>query len=133
LIYPWVKKYVGIPFISNGRSMDGCDCYGLVRMVLKNEYGITLPDLSDNYSNALNVAETQKLFEKQVPVLTASRILEPEEKAIILLTEGGKFCHIGVHAGIGYILHTKNNTGSVCQRLTHPGLSGCIEGYYHVC
>jgi len=131
-MYEWVKKYIGIPFASNGRSIDGCDCYGLVRLVLRNEYGVDLPELSNDYSNALNVSETSRLFAENLPVLTAEKTDMPEEKAVVVITERGVNAHIGIVAGSGYILHTGAKTGSVCQRATHPGLRGRIEGYYRV-
>ena len=131
-MYPWVKKYIGIPFVSNGRTVTGCDCYGLVRLVLMNEYNITLPELSDDYSDAANLKETAKLFLENIPVLAAEKIPEPEEKAVAILLSNGKPCHIGIMAGNGYLLHTGIKTGTVCQRVTHPGLSGRIEGYYRV-
>ena len=132
MMYSWVKKYIGIPFVSNGRSFKGCDCYGLVRLVLHNEYGINLPELSNDYSNALNVSETSRLFTENLPVLTAKKIQEPVEKAIVVITERGRPAHIGIVAGGGFILHTGIKTNSVCQRAEHPGLRGRIEGYYHV-
>jgi len=131
-MYEWVKNYIGIPFVSNGRVISGCDCYGLVRLVLRNEYGVELPELSDNYADALNVNETARLFAEHRPVLAAEKIPAPEEKAVAVITEHGTAAHIGIAAGGGYILHTGVKTGSVCQRETHPGLRGRIEGYYRV-
>jgi len=131
-MYSWVKNYIGIPFISNGRTKEGCDCYGLVRLVLMEIYGVLLPELSNDYENARNIAETQKLFKEKLPVLSAARIPAIEEKAVVLIREAGHPCHLGIDAGGGYILHTNYKTGSVCQRLSHPDLSGRIEGYYRV-
>ena len=132
MMYEWVKRYIGIPFVSNGRSIDGCDCYGLVRLVLRNEYGVDLPEMSDNYTDALNVRETARLFAENLPVLAGEKIDAPEEKAVVVITEHGAAAHIGIVAGGGYVLHTGAKTGSVCQRATHPGLRGRIEGYYRV-
>ena len=132
-MYEWVKKYIGIPFVTNGRTQQGCDCYGLVRMVLHNEYGIELPELSDDYKNALNVEETSRLFADNIPVLAAKKINNPEEKAVVIITEHGAPAHIGIAAGNGFILHTGVKTGSVCQRESHPGIRSRIEGYYRVC
>ena len=132
MMYEWVKKYIGIPFVSNGRTPDGCDCYGLVRLVLQGEYGITLPELSGNYSDALNREQTEKLFAENLPVLAAKKTAGPEEGAVVVITEGGRRCHLGIVAGGGYILHSGVVTGTVCQRASHPGLRGRIEGYYRV-
>jgi cell wall-associated NlpC family hydrolase len=132
-MYKWVLKYIGIPFITNGRTMNGCDCYGLIRLVLRNEYNIELPELSDNYSDAQNIKETARLFAEHRPVLATEKLSKPQERAVVVITEHGVAAHIGIVAGGGYILHTGAKTGSVCQRETHPGLRGRIEGYYHVC
>jgi cell wall-associated NlpC family hydrolase len=131
-IFPWVKKYIGIPFVSNGRTLQGADCYGLVRLVLKNEYNIELPELSDDYSNALNLEQTEKMFKENLPVLTAEKISAPEERSVIVITEHGVPAHIGIYAGGGFILHMVQKTGSICQKETHPALRGRIEGYYYV-
>jgi cell wall-associated NlpC family hydrolase len=132
MMYGWVKKYIGIPFVSNGRTKEGCDCYGLVRLVLENEYGVRLPELSGDYNDALNLAETAKLFADKRPVLAAEKLPGPRERAVVIITGNGRPCHIGIAAGGGYILHTGVKTGSVCQRETHPGLRGRVEGYYRV-
>jgi len=132
MMYEWVKKYIGIPFVSNGRTLDGCDCYGLVRLVLNNEYGLNWPELSGNYADALNVRETARLFTEHIPVLAGEKIAAPQERAVAVITEHGAAAHVGIVAGGGYILHTGIKTGSICQRETHPGLRGRIEGYYHV-
>jgi cell wall-associated NlpC family hydrolase len=132
-MYGWVEKYIGIPFVSNGRTMEGCDCYGLVRLVLRDEYGVELPELSDDYDNALNAAETARLFAEKRPALAAEKLPGPREGAVAVITERGRPCHLGIFAGGGFVLHTGVKTGSVCQRETHPALRGRIEGYYRVC
>ena len=68
-MYRWVNKYVGIPFKSGGRTSDGCDCYGLVRMVLKNEYSLILPMLDGKYIDALDTETTKELFRQYVPMI----------------------------------------------------------------
>lgn len=37
------EKYLSIPYRAGGRDWSGCDCYGLVRLILKEEKGIELP------------------------------------------------------------------------------------------
>jgi cell wall-associated NlpC family hydrolase len=40
---PTFREYSDIPYIKNGNSFDGCDCYGLVWLWYKHELGIVLP------------------------------------------------------------------------------------------
>lgn len=131
-MYGWAKKYVGIPFVSGGRDAKGCDCYGLVRLILQAEYGYDLPVLLGDYGNALNTAETKKLFMQNVPVLCGEKINAPEEKAVALIRMSGRLCHIGLYAGDGFIIHARYRTGTVLERLSSPSLSGHVEGWYFV-
>ena len=131
-MYRWVNKYVGIPFKSGGRTSDGCDCYGLVRMVLKNEYSLILPMLDGKYIDALDTETTKELFRQYVPMICGKRIAEPEEKAIAVIKTQGLATHVALYAGDGFIIHARNKTGAVCERISSPFLTGRIEGWYHV-
>ena len=131
-MYRWVNKYVGIPFKSGGRTSDGCDCYGLVRMVLKNEYSLILPMLDGKYIDALDTETTKELFRQYVPLLCGDKIEKPEEKAIAVIKTQGLATHVALYAGDGFIIHTMLNTGTVCERLSNPTLTGRIEGWYRV-
>lgn len=131
-MYKWVKKYVGIPFKSGGRTPEGCDCYGLVRMILENEYSMKLPNLDGEYENALDKDFTKNLFHHYVPLLCGEKIEAPEEKAVAIIRTQGLATHVAIYAGDGNIIHTMLNTGTVCERLSSPTLTGRIEGWYRV-
>jgi cell wall-associated NlpC family hydrolase len=45
-----ITKYLGIPYINEGRDMSGTDCYGLLLMIFK-DCGIELPDVYEHYSS----------------------------------------------------------------------------------
>ena len=40
----WANKYVGLPWAWKGRTSEGVDCYGLLRLVYRDERGIALPE-----------------------------------------------------------------------------------------
>lgn len=131
-MFSWVNKYIGIPFVSGGRDLSGCDCYGLVRLILQNEYNIELPLLSDEYSNALNISETKKLFLDYSPIFCGNKISTPVESAVALFRFRGTLCHVGIYAGDNYIIHTRHKTGSVCERIDRFSFTGFLEGWYEI-
>ena len=80
-MYKWVNNYIGIPFVSGGRDKTGCDCYGLVRLILQNEYNIELPLLSGDYTNALNIAEHELRLATDEEIKNYVATGEPLDKA----------------------------------------------------
>lgn len=131
-MYAWTQKYVGIPFLSGGRDKRGVDCYGLVRLILNNEYGYDLPLLVNTYDNALDISETGSLFQKYVPLLCGEKISKPEEKAVALLKMRGLPSHVALYAGDDFIIHAMSKNGVACERLSRPLLKSRIEGWYRV-
>ena len=128
----WAARYVGIPFKSGGRGMDGVDCYGLLRLVYKEQFGAELPSLDDAYKNALDTRETAPLAKKYIPLLRGDKTESPKPGDAAVMIEHGLPTHIGIYAGGGYILHATRRLGVVLQRTTHPDLRGRVEGYYAV-
>lgn len=39
----WSNKYLGIPFKRGGADFNGCDCWGLLRLVFERELNVVLP------------------------------------------------------------------------------------------
>ena len=50
----WVEAYVGIPFTDLGRTRQGCDCWGLVRLILAEQRGLVLPCYATSYRTETN-------------------------------------------------------------------------------
>ena len=40
----WANEYVGIPWLWRGRDRTGIDCYGLVRLVYREQLSVELPE-----------------------------------------------------------------------------------------
>jgi cell wall-associated NlpC family hydrolase len=60
-----------VPFADKGRDENGCDCYGLLYLVYRNELGVLLPYLSDQYETCMGevsqLVELQKMEWQQIP------------------------------------------------------------------
>lgn len=130
-MYTWVQEYIGIPFVSGGRDRRGLDCYGLIRLVLMEQYGCKLPLLDGKYDNALNFYDTSPLFFQQLPILT-EKIAGPQERALALLEMHQLPCHLGLFCGGESIIHSRAGVGVVVERLDSRRLPGKIVGWYRV-
>ena len=127
----WINDYIQIPFVSGGRTKEGCDCYGLVRLVLAEHFGKHLPTL-DFYSDALDGSQTGPVVDRYRPLLAGTRVDTPEPGDAVVLRFRGRHTHIGVVPAPGYIMHTDSPTGVVCERVDSPRIRGRVEGYYRV-
>lgn len=125
-----LSRYIGIPFKSRGRDELGIDCYGLTRMVLKNEFGKELPDLY--YTDALDKNTVNKLIDINQPLLAGEKVENPEPGDVAVIKYRGIPCHIGVYVGENKILHIKQGTDSILERTNSVHLKSRIEGYYRV-
>lgn len=132
MIPSWVSEYVGIPFKSCGRTHDACDCYGLARLVLSRQFGITLPLLDADYTDALNFPRTHRIFKEQLPLLTVT--VAEEDRAsgdIVVINSRGWPSHVGVYVADDAVITTEKNIGSYIDRLNGQLLLR-IEGFYRV-
>lgn len=109
----WWNKYVGIPYRPMGCSMDGCDCWGLVRLVYKNEFGIDIPgvtiDMTDHANMELIPMGLDAMWDKTD---------NPKPGDVINFHVLGHDSHVGIVTAPGQMLHVYDN-----------GHSSCIEVY----
>ena len=127
------SKYIGIPFRDHGRDFTGCDCYGLVRLALLNEFGVELPLLSDEYEDPRDHDEIGAVIASWRPLLTGDRLEAAEAGAVAVIKAGGHPAHVGLCIDSQMILHSRGHlAGSLLHRIDDPFFRGRIEGYYRV-
>ena len=113
-----LKKYIGIPFRDHGCGYDGCDCYGLVRLVYAKELGIELPHLGDHYSNAFARGEIGPLPAATVAEGWAVDVtdLEPEQFDVLVFSRGGMDYHVGLFMYGEFMLHCVDGTDACLEK-----------------
>ena len=122
------EKYIRIPFKQHGRDFDGCDCFGLVKLVLKTEYGIDLPD--PYYTDSTDIDHNAGLVDVLKPTMDVSPVCVPRNGDIVLMIKGGQPSHVGVYVD-GSVLHTTERLGTVCEKIGGITLKGgSIFGFY---
>jgi cell wall-associated NlpC family hydrolase len=108
-------RFVGIPYRDHGRGFDGCDCWGLVRLVFRETRGVDLPSFADGYVCASDA--------KAVADLIAGRLQPWDELPpgvettgdVLLMRRGSSACHVGLVVEPGKVLHV--SADSIASRV----------------
>lgn len=125
-----LDAYVGIPYLDRGRTIAGCDCYGLLRLVLLEQRGVELPAFSDLYVTSADRHAIACLLEGGLEQW--DRIAPGKERPFdgVLMRHGRDIRHIGLVVEPGRLLHVDQGTGSRIERYSSPPLSHRLVGFY---
>ena len=132
MVSSWVAQYIGLPYRIGGRDRSGVDCWGLVRMVLAEQYCVRLPILTGEYSSLKQIEHIEHLVDTTRATVRAQPITDPEAGDIVLLRYYGRATHVGVLVDDGYVLHVMGLKHSMLERLNSPSIANRVEGYYRV-
>lgn len=137
-IFPnWVEKYIGIPYKSKGRDPEeGIDCWGLVKIVYENEFGVDLPSYDEGYKDAHNRKDASKKIGKSLDQSIDDgnwKTIEMEdlkEGDILIIDIAGIPCHIGIYVGCGHVMHVREGTLTCIEDYESKQFAGKIRSGY---
>ena len=125
----WINDYIrDIPFKFGGRDMeDGLDCYGLVKLVYLERFGIVLPDWA---TDMMTLSEKDKEIQNVVTSGNFVETTEPEDGCFVVCYRSRAAHHMGLYFA-GGVLHCSDN-GPVYQpigrfKMAYPNL---VFGYW---
>jgi len=111
-MYSWVNDYVGIPYVCNGRTVNGFDCYGLVSDIYKKQLNIELPDWLQKGEGSLNaIRSLTEHVTESVEFDFAYSVKTPVDFDIAVLHKCSTALHVGLYI-CGGILHSASSNGS---------------------
>lgn len=115
----WWNEYIGIPFQDKGRTREGCDCLGLVRLVLLEQFKIEVPSLTESYDDSTDSRANVKLYEDSSQEFRKNwkRVNEPQAGDAIVLLVDQRPVHIGIVTEPGWFLHVDRHAAA------------CVESY----
>ena len=113
---PWPSRYIGLPWADRGRTREGVDCWGLVRLVYSEELNIDLESYADLYRDPLSPAASIAL-EEGAALWERIEIGRERPFDVAIFSEGRAASHVGIVCGPSAMLH-------VLQ-----GRDACIENY----
>lgn len=128
----WVADYLAIPFIDRGRTDRGCDCFGLVRLVLAKRsgiilatYGFVAADDRAAVRVAIHAAKLDVETWCPVSIATAQPLDVVPMTDLVRLQDGSTEvgdCHVGIMVTERHVLHTERASGPVCLDISHPSV-----------
>lgn len=104
----WATQYIGLPYKAGGRERDGIDCWGLLRLVYREQLGIALPELPGL------VADCNSMISRENFALCAENwavLPQPQEWAAVGMSRKEHIHHVGVWTGSdgGRVIHCWEN------------------------
>jgi len=123
----WSNKYLGIPYLHHGRDETGIDCWGLVRLVYKQEYQVDLPSFVESYleDDRIRSEELIAQYREGWEELDA-----PQEGCVVVLRVMGHLSHVGVCINERQFLHAQEGSGSSVQDFDGVKWSRRVSGFY---
>lgn len=116
----WADQYVGLPFQWNGYDRDGIGCYGLVALVMREQFGIDMPRHDDV---AELLADGSQADVPHVPGWQQIDMAEAQAGDVLHMKgfHGGKLVpmHIGAFVSPRHVLHIEQEVGSVIVDVTN--------------
>lgn len=116
----WCGAYVGLPYRHGGRGPDAYDCWGLVALVLRRQFGITVPDYAeDTPAEATDRAAMARAVEAHsgapwVRIAHRPSLRDPliwqtlEQPGDVVLMRRLRWpCHVGIVVAPDSMLHTE--------------------------
>jgi probable lipoprotein NlpC len=123
----WSEDFLGLPFKGLGRTRDGVDCWGLVRLVL-GEFGIHVPSYAEGYASAEERAEISGLINGAKPLW--HMVEDPRELDVIIFRRGRLECHVGLVVRPGLMLHVTDDRPSCIENYLDWHWANRIKGFW---
>jgi sulfur carrier protein ThiS len=122
-----VNKYVGIKFKDKGRDTDGIDCWGLARLIYKNEYNIDLPSFTSEYE-ADDTVRMQELIAQYKEGW--EELDKPTEGSIVVFRVLGFESHVGIAVSATHFLHAREGQDSAIESFDSAKWNKRIVGHF---
>jgi hypothetical protein len=123
----WWNEYIGLPYAEQGRSRDGLDCWGLVRLAYAQEFGIQLPSLVGDYNPASSDSMADLLALQREGWV---RVAVPQSGDVVVCRIEGSEHHVGIITRPGFFLHVREGQASVIERTDALAWKRRITGYW---
>ena len=130
------EQYLSIPYRILGNSRRGADCWGLTRLILKEQFNIILPKQTELVKETIRTGkvDNENLWSvgcNDIKCVDVGNIVRLKE--IRMMSDGHEELvdtHIGLVIEKNRVIHTSIRTGVVVDKLNHGEFSWrFVRGY----
>lgn len=120
-------KYIGLPYLENGRTEAGVDCWGLARLYYKDQFDIDLPSYTDEYNGGQDPAIISAI---NAHIDNWTQLDTPNIGDLCLFNILGEPTHVGIYVGDNKFLHSREGRDSVIESLNSTKWKNRFVGFY---
>ncbi len=126
----WAGHYIGLPFSDQGRDRSGLDCWGLVRLIMSEQFAIALPSYIKDYRRSTESEKIGDLVEKES--MKWKLLLAGEEACgdVVVMRVRGRPMHVGMVLGDQQMIHIELGINSAIERYTGVRWADRVVGFY---
>lgn len=112
-----IESYIGLPYVSHGRTREAIDCFGILQMFYMEQFGIELDGEGFTYANA-SISEQ---VERDLRYEESKRVWSDSDELrfgdVLLFRIKGFVSHVGIVIDVANRLFLHS----------FPGRDSCIE------
>lgn len=121
----WSGGYLGLPYLDQGRTLAGIDCWGLCFLVMA-AHGRPVPSYAGLYASHEERREIAGLIQAAKPEW--KRVQPAQELDLVSFRRGGLESHIGIVVRPGTMLHITRDKPSCLERYDAGYWAGRLTG-----
>ncbi|MDD9901041.1 MAG: NlpC/P60 family protein [Alphaproteobacteria bacterium] len=126
----WAGHYIGLPFREHGRDRAGLDCWGLVRLVMAEQFGLALPSFAQNYKSTMDLKPIGRLVAAETQKWSQLSSGEEDAGDVVILRVRGVPLHVGLVLGDRHMLHIERGINSAIESYARPHWAERVFGFY---
>lgn len=145
----WLDHYMAVPFQHGGRSLDGCDCVGLLALIIANEAHAEFPEFAARFDgdkrDIVRRLEAEMMSGRWIKVAAGRgedvKLLVRKFDAVLMSAhvhrEDGSVHSAEMHVGCaierGRVVHIEQDVGSpVCVPLDDAEISSRVRSVWRL-
>lgn len=130
--YSWINQYIGIPYKIGGEDRNGIDCYGLVYLVMREQFNVLLPSHGKHINcKRVLMRELTSGFLKQLEFGQIYQVEKPRDFDLMIQQRARAVLHIGVFVNNGVLHASDFDKQVVYDDLRTLNLKGYQDRHYY--